>query len=94
MSIKHNLAKYLKKLVMICREKEMVPIPQPINTNSLLEGKVALITGGSGGIGMGIAKAFVNSGCKVVIAGRNEEKLKNNILKISAGGGGGKVYYP
>ena len=33
------------------------------------EGKVAFITGGASGIGLGMANAFVNAGMKVVISG-------------------------
>lgn len=40
-----------------------------------LEGKTALITGGSGGIGYGIAKEFLDLGAKVVITGMNKDKL-------------------
>ncbi len=38
-----------------------------------LEGKVALITGGTKGIGYGIAEALINQGFKVAITGRNQE---------------------
>jgi NAD(P)-dependent dehydrogenase (short-subunit alcohol dehydrogenase family) len=40
-----------------------------------LEGKVAFITGGASGIGLGIAGAFVDAGMKVVLADRREDHL-------------------
>lgn len=40
-----------------------------------LEGRVALITGGSGAIGQGAAEVFLELGAKVILAGRTEEHL-------------------
>ncbi|WP_109830991.1 SDR family NAD(P)-dependent oxidoreductase [Reichenbachiella versicolor] len=47
-----------------------------------LEGKLALVTGGGTGIGLGIAKAMVEAGAKVVITGRREEVLKEAIDEL------------
>ena len=41
-----------------------------------LEGKVALITGGTAGIGLAVAKGFVKAGCATVIGGRPDNKAK------------------
>jgi NAD(P)-dependent dehydrogenase (short-subunit alcohol dehydrogenase family) len=39
-----------------------------------LSGRVAIVTGGNGGLGFGIAKALARAGCALSIWGRNEEK--------------------
>ena len=41
-----------------------------------LEGRVALVTGGNGGIGLGMARGLAGAGASVVIAGRKAEKSK------------------
>ena len=42
-----------------------------------------MITGGNGGIGLGIAEGLASSGCNVAILGRNEEKnqLSKDLLE-------------
>ena len=47
-----------------------------------LEGKVAVITGGSSGIGLATAKRFVAEGAHVVITGRREQELKEAAASI------------
>jgi NAD(P)-dependent dehydrogenase (short-subunit alcohol dehydrogenase family) len=47
-----------------------------------LEGKVALITGGNSGIGLGTAKQFVNEGAFVFITGRREKELAAAVKEI------------
>ena len=70
------------------KEEKLYPILQPTNVQQLLVGKVALITGGTGGIGFAIAKAFVEAGCKVIICGTNENKLRTKVDKIKQGAQG------
>jgi len=57
-----------------------------VHASELLASRVILITGGSSGIGKAIAKACLESGAKVIITGRNKEKLYaaiDNLREIS-----------
>ena len=52
-----------------------------------LTGRVAVITGGNGGIGLGIAQALNAAGCNVSIWGRNADKNKSAAATMAAGPG-------
>ena len=47
-----------------------------------LEGKVAVITGGSTGIGLATAKRFTSEGARVYITGRRQSELDEAVTEI------------
>lgn len=51
----------------------------------MLEGKTAVVTGGTSGIGKAIAEEYVEQGANVVISGRDEEKGRDAAEEIDAG---------
>jgi NAD(P)-dependent dehydrogenase (short-subunit alcohol dehydrogenase family) len=55
--------------------------PQPVDSHPMtdafsLEGRVAIVTGGSRGIGYAIARAFLEQGARVIITARSEAPLR------------------
>ena len=52
---------------------------------SKLSGKIALVTGGSAGIGLGIAKRFAEEGARVFITGRRQSELDKAVTAIGGG---------
>ncbi len=49
-----------------------------------LKNKVAVITGGNSGIGLGVAKLFISEGAKVVITGRNQQTLDAAVSELGS----------
>jgi 2-deoxy-D-gluconate 3-dehydrogenase len=52
-----------------------------------LTGKVAIVTGGNGGIGLGMARGLCEAGATVVVAGRNQAKNTAAVAKLTGTGG-------
>lgn len=67
----------VKNILCLLRTKEIISVPTPTISEELLKGKTALISGGSGGIGLAITDELLRLGCFVIIAGTNETKLNS-----------------
>ena len=65
-----------------------MPLPHPFD----LAGRLALVTGGGGGLGLAIARGLCAAGARVVINGRNRAKLDEAAAALDRDGGeGGSV---
>lgn len=58
-----------------------------------LQNETVLITASSSGIGFAIAKSFLNEGARVIINGRDENKIKKIVVDLYKIYGKDKVYY-
>lgn len=92
-----KFSKYIKRAAqyIISGQPQTVLRPQVVTLglNSLLEGKCALITGGTSGIGFAITKAFVEAGAVVIITSRSLERAQSAAKKIAEMIGRGDSIY-
>jgi len=56
-----------------------------------LRGKVAIVTGGNGGIGLGMARGLAAAGARIVVAGRNRAKSAAAAKELAQLGAGGAL---
>lgn len=59
-----------------------IPVEIPTLYGEVLKGKVAVVTGGTAGIGFEIAKAFIHNGASVIITGRDNDRIANAVVKL------------
>jgi 2-deoxy-D-gluconate 3-dehydrogenase len=58
--------------------------PNDIVSENLLAGRVAIVTGGSGGIGLGMSRGLAKAGARVVVAARNRDKMDAAVAGLRA----------
>lgn len=78
MGLKRKVYQLYKALVAPFEKKVEAKIIT-LAPNQLLEGRTALVTGATSGIGLSISEAFLNAGASVIIAGRNFSKVNSTI---------------
>lgn len=77
---------FIKRFVLKFRTRTILkPIIVVKEPSNLLEGKVALVTGASSGIGEAIAKELLQAGAKVYMVGRDKKRLDDAIDSIGGG---------
>ncbi|HEY7364369.1 MAG TPA: SDR family NAD(P)-dependent oxidoreductase, partial [Methylomirabilota bacterium] len=56
-----------------------------------LKGKVAIVTGGNGGIGLGMARGLATAGAHVVVAARDAAKSRAAVAELHRLGSGARA---
>jgi NAD(P)-dependent dehydrogenase (short-subunit alcohol dehydrogenase family) len=85
MGLKKIIRKMAKLVLESSPEKNVQVKIDQIQYGKILNDYTIVVTGGSSGIGLSMAKKFVSEGAKVIISGRNENKLKKAIGDIGTG---------
>lgn len=83
-SVRNYLKRAFRYIIFGVPEKKVCSHIAMMAPSELLKGRTAIVTGGTSGIGLEIAKAFVNAGATVVITSRNSEKAKEACKQIDA----------
>ncbi len=77
------MKKILRRLIShICPPKIVKADISVLAPNCLLDGRKAIITGGTSGIGYQIAISFLKAGAEVLITGRSQKRIDDAISKI------------
>ncbi len=94
-TLKRFILKFLNACILFSENfKKKIPVTIPVFNGNLLDGRTALITGGTQGIGFAVADAFVKNNAAVVITGRNLERINTalNALKNGNPGKSDKIF--
>lgn len=76
MGLKQYIKRGVKFILHGVPERKVYAQVSYLAPSEMLKGRTALVIGGTSGIGYEVAKAYINAGARVVITGRNEEKVK------------------
>ena len=80
----------IKRSIVACLPKHCVKVPVriPVLEGALLRNRKILVTGGTSGIGLAMAKAFIRNGANVVITGRSNERIESALSLLGPNANG------
>lgn len=84
MSLQFCLVRFFKYLKWCVRGGYTQVTLAHIQYPEILKGKKVIITGGSDGLGMAMAKKFISAGAEVLITGRKQEKLQAAVSAVAS----------
>ncbi len=82
----YAIKKIIKKMGQSISPKDVIAIDRIVSADHEFEGKNVFISGGSGGIGLAIARLLLESGANVVLGGTNQEKLDSCVRDLGYDG--------
>lgn len=78
------IKRVLKKIrnLLVKKDTKIIAIPQIVDRDNSLSGRVVLVTGGTSGIGLAIAHAVIRNGGKVIVCGSSQGKLEAALQEL------------
>lgn len=71
-----DLRKFARNVASFIKIKNVVPVYKTVDKEKEFDGKVALVIGGTGGIGKSICQKLVEGGCRIILSGSGEESVR------------------
>ena len=70
-----DLRKTARNIASFIKIKNVVPVYKTIDKENEFSGKVAMVIGGTGGIGKAICHKLADGGCSVILSGSKDESV-------------------
>lgn len=92
MGLKKFIKNKIRNILTVNVQEKVVANIVSLPPNEYLKNRIAIVTGGTGGIGKAVAIAFANAGADVIITSRNYSKVLSVAEEINNANLSGKIY--